>query len=742
MKTKIILLLFSVFALGKTFAQNPALMYGVNLAGAEFGTNFPGTFGADYTYPTNSDFDYFATKGLKLIRIPFKWERIQPTMNAALNTTELNRLTAAVDYAQTKGMYVVLDLHNYGRRNINYTEYIIGSGTVTVAHIKDCWTRLAEAFKNKTNIYGYGIMNEPHDMLQNTPWLGIAQEIINGIRTADLTTSIIVGGDDWSSGERWVNSSSNLKNLTDASNKLIFEAHIYFDDNAAGYYDQTYDGEGAYANIGVDRATPFVNWLKTNNLKGYVGEYGIPANDARWNTALSNFLTYLQSNCVNGTAWAAGPWWGNYILSLQPSGNTDKPQMATLTNFLTIPINNCGTLCNGSQPNLGNDQTICGGSTTLNSNVSAGNGISFAWYKNNTLINNAASSTYAAASSGTYKVVVTTNGCDKSDELILTVNSGLNTVGDTICSPGEIATLKVTTPGGPYTWYEAATGGSALYTGSTYSIAVNSTKDYFVEGGAAVRTSIGPKAPLNNPSTSNLGWYFNYATTTADSLRLDLDVAATIDSIDIYSDYAATDKTLKFTVYNSAGAQVGQTIYTIPMGSQYILRIPIGISLNAGTGYKLTLAGTQHKLWYDGSDAPYPYIVTGIGTIKWGLASWGADGMLYPSMYNIILSTSANAGGCGRALVKAFMDVCTESKEITSINTSVFPNPSSENFTLQLHNLNEVRSIAVYDLSGKKVEDVAASSGKIIFGSDLTSGIYILSVKTAQEQINCKVIKY
>jgi hypothetical protein len=88
------------------------------------------------------------------------------------------------------------------------------------------------------------------------------------------------------------------------------------------------------------------------------------------------------------------------------------------------------------------------------------------------------------------------------------------------------------------------------------------------------------------------------------------------------------------------------------------------------------------------------------------------------------------------------MDVCTESKEITSINTSVFPNPSSENFTLQLHNLNEVRSIAVYDLSGKKVEDVAASSGKIIFGSDLTSGIYILSVKTAQEQINCKVIKY
>ena len=52
------------------------------------------------------------------------------------------------------------------------------------------------------------------------------------------------------------------------------------------------------------------------------------------------------------------------------------------------------------------------------------------------------------------------------------------------------------------------------------------------------------------------------------------------------------------------------------------------------------------------------------------------------------------------------------------------------------------KEVAESGMKIKKVEDVAASSGKIIFGSDLTSGIYILSVKTAQEQINCKVIKY
>ena len=416
---------------------------------------------------------------------------------------------------------------------------------------------------------------------------------------------------------------------------------------------------------------------------------------------------------------------------------TDQYSLLNCTYNAMLPY-----MCVGSQPNLGNDQTICGGSATLNSGISAGAGISFKWYKDDILIANASSPTYMASTAGTYKVIVTNNGCDKWDMVDVSVNTTLNTVGDTVCNAGETATLKVTTPGGPYKWYNASSNGTLLHTGDSYSVAINNTTNFYVEGFAAARTSIGAKAPLNNPATSNLGWYFNYATSVADSLRLDLDVAATIDSIDVYSDYANTNKTLKFTVYNSAGVQMGQTTYTIPMGSQYTLRIPIGISLPAGTGYKLTLAGTQHKLWYDGQDAPYPYTINGIGTVKWALASWGADGMLYPSIYNIVLNTGSNSGGCGRVLVKALLDPCTDSKEIASMITTVFPNPSSDNFSLQLNNVNEVISAAVYDLSGKKVEDVLVTSGNITFGANLSSGIYFLLVKTEGEQFNTKVIKH
>jgi hypothetical protein len=63
-----------------------ARMFGVNLAGAEFGS-VPGTYGVDYTYPTSSELDYYAAKGVTLIRLPFLWERMQPALYAAAATT-------------------------------------------------------------------------------------------------------------------------------------------------------------------------------------------------------------------------------------------------------------------------------------------------------------------------------------------------------------------------------------------------------------------------------------------------------------------------------------------------------------------------------------------------------------------------------------------------------------------------------------------------------------------------------
>jgi endoglucanase len=339
------------------FVQAQTFDFGVNLAGAEFGEDsMPGTFGTHYIYPNEEELDYYQSKNLKLIRLPFRWERIQQTLSGNLDTDELNRLKDFVQLATTRNMYVLLDLHNSARYLLGGEEFIIGTEDVSNNDIKDLWTRLANEFKDETNIWGYGIMNEPHDMFDNTHWFDIAQEIIDGIRTVDTQTTIVVGGDRWSSAEFWVEYSDNLKDLVDPSNKMIYEAHVYFDDDASGQYLMSYDDEGATPNTGVNRVQPFVDWLAENNLRGFIGEYGVPDNDSRWLTTLDNFLDHLKSNCLNGTYWAGGPWWGTNFMAIDPVGKDgesdpvngeERPQMSIVENY-TIADSDCpNVLSNG-----------------------------------------------------------------------------------------------------------------------------------------------------------------------------------------------------------------------------------------------------------------------------------------------------------------------------------------------------------------------------------------------------------
>ncbi len=316
------------------YAQQKDLPFGINLAGAEFAhKNTQAVYGQHYVYPGPKDLDYFKSKGLTLMRVPFLWERIQPVLGGELDPEEFGRLKKFITQAKERNLLVIPDMHNYCRRNINGKSEIIGSSELSIADVADVWKKLAAGLKSFDNIWGYGIMNEPHDLLESTPWINIAQEIITEIRKEDVKTPILVGGDSWSSAERWTIFSDNLKYLKDPSENLIFEAHVYFDNNASGIYKKSYEEEGASATTGISRTIPFVNWLKQNNLRGFIGEYGVPDNDPKWLITLDKFLAYIQSNGINGTYWAAGPIWGKYFLSVEPNMGEDRPQMKVLQKY-------------------------------------------------------------------------------------------------------------------------------------------------------------------------------------------------------------------------------------------------------------------------------------------------------------------------------------------------------------------------------------------------------------------------
>lgn len=334
-------LIFMSFVCCSTFAQKPynnTVPFGVNLAGAEFGhgSKIPGEVNVDYFYPTIEDLDYWKSKNLTLLRVPFKWERIQHEVNGELTVAEVEVLKKMLKQAEDRGLKVILDLHNYGRRKIENTTYIIGHDSLSIEAFSTFWGKLAKELKGYENsIYGYGLMNEPHDMLPNTPWVKIAQAAIFEIRKQDMKTPIVIGGNHWSSADRWKDVSDELKYLYDPVHNLIFEAHVYFDNDASGVYKNSYDVEKANPYIGVERLRPFVKWLQENNLRGFVGEYGIPANDERWMVCLDYMLDYMQKHNVNGTYWAAGARWNNYILGVQPKDKykTDMPQLNILRKY-------------------------------------------------------------------------------------------------------------------------------------------------------------------------------------------------------------------------------------------------------------------------------------------------------------------------------------------------------------------------------------------------------------------------
>jgi hypothetical protein len=87
-------------------------------------------------------------------------------------------------------------------------------------------------FAGQPGIYAYALDNEPHDT--GGLWVAAgAQAGVDGVRMADMQTPILIPGDGWSGAWTWLEAGNDaLKTLNDPANKLIFEAHQYFDGTA------------------------------------------------------------------------------------------------------------------------------------------------------------------------------------------------------------------------------------------------------------------------------------------------------------------------------------------------------------------------------------------------------------------------------------------------------------------------------------------------------------------------------
>ena len=324
------------FALAYSAANSHAgdLTYtGVNLSTAEFGAGtLPGTFGTNYTYPTSQEIDYYTNKGMNTFRLPFRWERMQRTPNGALDATELSRMDTFVNYATSKGDYVLIDPHNFERYYPLSTNFqqsaqgLIGGSTkdtqssyntlnggngggtglgngvgdvaITNAMFADFWGKMAAHYASNSHVI-FDLMNEPANVsattVKNSDNAAIAAIRANGA-TSQL---ILLEGTNYSGAWTWTSNNGSFgnnstafapANIVDPNNNYAFEMHQYLDSDGSGGHDTITNDD---PNTGVSRLTAATNWLIANNARGFLGEFAVA------NSSIGNG-TYQSASVSSG----------------------------------------------------------------------------------------------------------------------------------------------------------------------------------------------------------------------------------------------------------------------------------------------------------------------------------------------------------------------------------------------------------------------------------------------------------
>jgi hypothetical protein len=182
----------------------------------------------------------------------------------------------------------------------------------------------------------------------------------------------------------------------------------------------------------------------------------------------------------------------------------------------------------------------------------------------------------------------------------------LTTTPATRCSPGTL-TLAATAPvGTTLSWYENATGGTALTTGNSFTTpSLTTSKTYYVSassGGGGLQT-VGPPDLSIGAATNVSTYYVNFTVLTQTTIQSVESYFTTVGSAFTINIRDATTTTSVFT-YSGTTSVSGTTTPQV---------IPINATLNPGT-YQIGW-NTDPGAYRNSAGGAYPYTIPGVISI-------------------------------------------------------------------------------------------------------------------------------
>jgi len=307
---------------------------GINLAGAEFDSGFK--------LPYASDASYYVQHGMNFVRLPFKWEYVQPDLTKPIDFTQgdAKQLADLVNELTSNGITVMLDMHNY----LRYDNSVIGEtgSAVSAQNFANAWASFASEFKNNPLVI-FDLMNEPNSVATETI-LDDYNVAIPAIRSAGFHNKIMLEGNAWTGLSNWSQNwygTSNAevflpKNINDPDKNYVINVHEYFNDpngGGSGY------GECVDPNqlMNIEKFQTFADWIHQNKVPAFLSEIGTE-NTSNCIQDINIFLNGLEQNPYSAdtggflgwSAWTGGHAWdgsGNALV-LNPVNGQEVPQMS------------------------------------------------------------------------------------------------------------------------------------------------------------------------------------------------------------------------------------------------------------------------------------------------------------------------------------------------------------------------------------------------------------------------------
>jgi len=327
--------------------------------------------------------------------------------------------------------------------------------------------------------------------------------------------------------------------------------------------------------------------------------------------------------------------------------------------------------------------------------------------------------THIYTASGTYTVSLKAtnangnNTATKTSFITITLPTAPTTTGASTVS-GSV-TLQASGNGTLY-WYNNATGGSPIKTGTSYITPSLTQNDTFYVQSVISHTTTSVGKASSTLATSTGGYYTAAAT---QGLYFDAYEPFTIKSVTVYSS-KATSRTIY--LKNSSGTII-DSLATSVNGTA---SVNLNFHVPEGTGYTL-YAGFSNYLWRDTTGATYPYTVSGVLSITGNTAD-AAHYYYYFYNWQILQDSCVSA----RVPVVATL-LPNGINEYSEGNLEVFPNPSDGSFVITLSNNNyQSATLTILNVLGKKILEKKITDNNAIHidASSFEEGVYFVELKT------------